>query len=336
VVSSVRSIPLALLTLYVGCSDAQYDGAGPDASRMSEPADGKIEDAGQDAKPSLDATMVSRETGPVETPDAAPTEPAWHSQLAKNYAIAARFYAKDRGLADQALYSHEIWSLAKITIEGDRVSMETTRCLDEGNVIAIAVGLKDDFWWPNAQAIPPQRYDLVMRPDGLRTEAPATPIGFRREQPGGCDTANTVKVDGRPWLKNGSCECRKDELPLLATDCRVVDDDGDDRPGVTVNHKGVLNEPENTRTLDNSQITKGQLSADGSIRAFYLQSYESLSLMCGAEACTRAEIASCPLELNPVDFEPLPDGEWDCKKMLAEQAAGRLWTYPPLVFVSGC
>ncbi|MET0286402.1 MAG: hypothetical protein ABW352_18115, partial [Polyangiales bacterium] len=341
-VPMVRPASLLLLALAAGCSDARYgdaesDDAGKQSTSGAEVRDGSLPDASLDAAPAVATPSLpdASATPPVTpaTPDAAvPAD--WRTMLATHYAIAARFYAKDKGLGDAARYSHEIYMLARVLRDGETVRLEARRCIDRGSVLASP--LKDEFWWPNAQAVEPQLWDLVMRPDGLRTQAAARPLGYR-DQPGECTMpGKQLQVDGRPWLPGGRCDCRADALPMVANDCRIVDDDGDGKPGITVDHMGLLDEPESMRTLDGSQILNAQLSADGSMQGSFLQSYETLSLGCGNNPCTRAELAPCPLELNPVLLEPLADGEWDCAKMLAEQDAGKLFALPPLAFVNGC
>lgn len=128
---------------------------------------------------------------------------------------------------------------------------------------------------------------------------------------------------------------------MLPDDCRILDEDGDGRAGISVQHQGLLNGIEPVRALDNSQIVNGTLDPDGRIRASFIENYDSIGLGCGASPCTQAVIAACPLMLNRVLFEPLADSTadgqaWDCTALLGELDAGRLFPLEMLTFVSGC
>ncbi|HEX5660359.1 MAG TPA: hypothetical protein VFX59_24355 [Polyangiales bacterium] len=321
-----RWLSPSLLALAGACSDARYDS--PDASSLvdaSFPTREAIPDTGQ--RPPIDID----DAGANE--DASSSTP-WHARLARHFAISIRFFGKDRGLADAALFSHEIIHLAKLDVVAGKVSMQTLRCRDHGT--GLALGILGEFGWSFPEKLLPQSFELVMRADGLRTEAAPRPIGFTLEQPAGCTPGKQLAVTGRSWLPGGSCECSADELPRSARDCRIVDEDGDGNPAITIYRKGPINDPEHTRLLDRSQIVQGQLAADGSIDALFVDNYDALALNCGGISCIQNLIASCPLELNRVRFEPLSDRDWTCEDVLSEVDAGKLFPLPPLVFVNGC
>ncbi len=315
-------LPLALLALAASCSDAVYQDAPRSAAAQ---ADAQVPDA-------LSSGMEGGERDDAGAP-LDPGEP-WHAALKKNYAVSVRFFAKDVGLANLAIYSHELFLLASVGIDGDKVTMKAQRCVDRGNVIA--GGVKNEFAFAHPEAVPPAHYELVMRADGVRSESSGQAIGYRDEAAPGCTAGAQREVDGRPWLANGRCDCRSEPLPVISSDCRVIDEDHDMIAGLTMQHTGLINKAEPVRMFDRSQLARGRLSADGRIEGYYVQSYESLSLECGTSPCNRLDLSPCALELNPMSFEPLADGDWDCTKMLAEQSAGRLFALPPLAFASGC
>jgi hypothetical protein len=123
---------------------------------------------------------------------------------------------------------------------------------------------------------------------------------------------------------------------MLVTDCRVTDDDGDGAAGITVQHMGLLNDPERARALDSCQITQAQLSADGRMQGYFIENYDFLSLGCGQSPCSQAAIASCPLMLNPVLFEPVEEPSWTCDDVMNALNAGKLFPPSMLTFVKGC
>jgi hypothetical protein len=321
-----------LVALSVGCTEPNFS-APQDASTLAQDT----------AAPSLQradaAAPASTETAPDAGVAAAPDASApWSSALAKHYAISVRFYSKDRGLADQALYSHELIMKATISIDdAGKVQLDAQRCRDHGNVLGL--GLQDEFTVIQPERLAVQSFELQMRPDGLRTVAPARAIGFDPTLK--CAPGSHMRVDGRPWLADGMCTCRADTLPMLPDDCRILDEDGDGKAGISVQHQGLLNGIEPVRALDNSQIVNGTLDPDGRIRASFIENYDSLGLDCGASPCSQAVLAACPLMLNRVLFEPLAestaDGQaWDCTALLGELDAGKLFPLEMLTFVSGC
>ncbi|HEY6877931.1 MAG TPA: hypothetical protein VI299_07915, partial [Polyangiales bacterium] len=240
-------------------------------------------------------------------------------------------------------YAHEIILLAKVSRDDDRVFLTTQRCLDRANGTNPTLGgLGGTFWWPYAERLPAQHFELLHWPDGIRTTTLATrTIGFVERAPECGLGQPRVKVDGRSWLPNGMCDCRQEPLPMVATDCRIVDDDGDGAPGITVEHRGALDGPKAVRALDNCQITKGHLQPDGRLNGYYIENYDFLALNCGGAPCVPDAITACEETLNPVAFEPLsetaPNGSaWTCAGVLDAMAAGRLFPLPMLSFVKGC
>ena len=314
--------------------DADSGGARPSTQTERPDTRPRATDASNPVEP--DAKAMEADQVAAAHPDAGvPSDAAtpWHAALAPHYAVSIRFYSKDRGLADQAIYSHELILRAEVSVDdAGKVTMVAQRCLDHGNVLA--VGLKDDFEVIHPELLTAQTFELVVRPDGLRTEAPGRRHGFVA-QPTECTPGTRMRVPDRPWLRDGMCECRATALPTLADDCRIVDEDKDNKAGISLQHRGLRNDIEPARLLDSSQIVAGVLTPDGRIRASYLENYDSIGLDCGASPCSQTAIAVCPLMLNPVLFEPLAASS-DCASVLAEQAAGRLFQLPTLTFVSGC
>ena len=281
---------------------------------------------------------------------ARPSEPSdagqasWWAPLAahENYALRARFFARDRALGNNVAFSHEIlfWAKVRIDTASGSVSMETRRCVDRG-LVTSSVTLRDDFSWTYAARLSPEQHTLVLRDGKIRSESPTRTIGYEPAQPVECTPG--ARIAARPdqvWLRDGKCECRSEPLPILATDCRVTDADQDKLPGVAIRHVGFVNMVEGARVKDSCQIVEGVLAADGRMRANYAENYDVLDLSCGNTPCSHNDVVSCPLELNTALFEPLPDlspsgKAWDCEQVVSE--AERLLPTEMLGFpITGC
>lgn len=336
----------------LACAEPSYGTATDAGAAVSAAEDGRASQ-----KPTSD-TGVARLDAPDAAPaaprvDAAVVEPSpaqdagqarWWAPLAahEHYAMRTHFFARDRALGNNVGYSHEIlfWAKLKVDPATDSVSMEMRRCVDRG-MVTTSVTLRDDFAWTNAASLPPEQHTLVLRDGKVRSESATRTLGYEPTQPSACTPG--ARIDARPgqtWLKDGKCECRSEPLPILATDCRVTDVDGDGKAGVTIRHSGVTNMVEAARVKDGCQLDDGVLDADGSMRAVYLENYDVLDLSCGNQPCAHNDVVSCPRELNKVWFEPLPDvppsgKPWDCAEVVVE--AERLLPIQMLGFpLTGC
>jgi hypothetical protein len=323
----------SLALLAVACTEARFDEASDGATAVDDAETGALTSPDRDAMADLqDADLDASPLEDASTPD------AWWRPLKRNYAVSIRFFGRDYTLGDSMRFSHEIIMSATVEVDAQgRVHMKAQRCLDNGNVTV--TGLLDEFVWPFADRLPIQEFELVMRPEGVRTEAPARPIGFV-EQPSGCTPGARMQVAGRGWLPDGQCECRSEPLPMLERDCRIIDADGDGAAGLTVQHRGLSSNRERVRVLDRCQIENGAISASGHIRATYTENYDYLSLSCGDAVCSQQMIAVCPPRFNPVLFEPLadtaPDGSaWECSDVMEQVEAGKLFPTPMLTFPVG-
>ncbi|MEY4515487.1 MAG: hypothetical protein RLZZ450_7609 [Pseudomonadota bacterium] len=335
----------------VACAEPSY-GMATDASTAASGA----QDGRTSQRPSTETGVARRDVpdaafvAPEVDADVAPTpaqdagQAPWWAPLAahEHYAMRTHFFARDRGFGDNLAYSHEIlfWAKLKVDPATDSVSMALRRCVDHG-VITTTLTLRDDFAWTNAARLPPEQHTLVLRDGKIRSESATRTLGYEPTQPDDCTPGARIAArPGQAWLKDGKCECRSEPLPILATDCRVTDVDGDGQPGLAIRHTGITNMVEAARVKDGCQIDDGVLAADGSMRAIYLQNYDVLDLSCGAQQCSHNDVAGCPRELNKVWFEPLPDAPpsgkpWDCAEVVVE--AERVLPSEMLGFpVTGC
>jgi len=325
--------------------DAQDDG--PRDARVESAPDAQLAQL-PDAVPTPDAQVAS--IPDAATPNDAMSMPlphddagdAWWARLGKTYALRIRFFGRDRALGDAAGFKHEIIMLAQVSVgEQGHVAMQTQRCSDHG-VVTGPGGRTDSFHWLFPEKLPIEHFELVLRDGKVQTEAAPRTIGYEAALPSGCKPGD--KLPSRPdqaWLSGGTCRCGTEPLPTFANDCRVTDADGDKSPGFSVRHMGINEGVEGARAKDSSQIVDGVLSPDGRIRGSFIENYDFLGLTCGTSACIHNDILVCPLALNPVQFEPLPDTSaagvaWDCPAILEQVEAGRFFTTEMFTFPQGC
>jgi hypothetical protein len=339
-VSSYFAVPaLATFVLCAGCVDPSYGDAldaGRDAGR----------DASRDASPPLDVSeppakidIAPNNTTPNQlVSDAGQGEALWWSSLAEYYAVRIHFFGHDRLVGNAAWLSHEIIMLAHLTPNGDGdLDMELRRCRDHAYLDSDALPIVDHWQWVHPDRLAPEQHRLVMRDGKIRSEAAARKLGYQDEP--SCTMAGTHQsFPDRPWLNDGKCDCSAQPLPVSANDCRVIDADHDDAPGLTVRHQsGHL---EYVRALDDCQIVEGKIEG-GRIRASYVENYDYLGLSCFG-GCFHNDILVCPLELNDVLFEPISaqrtDGDqtWDCDGLLQQVDDGRIFPSVMLSFPTSC
>lgn len=309
----------------VGPRDAQSEVLGDARTEPSPDAASifSLSDAGTPG----DATPIQGSDGGTE----------WWARLKANYALRIRFFGRDRALGETVNLKHEIIMLAKVSVDPKgRVAMQTQRCRDHGGLDGFAV--KDDFQWLYPERLPPENFELVLRDGKVQTEAAPRPIGYDPAPPSTCKPGD--RVDGRPeqaWLTGGKCTCSADPLPMLSSDCRVTDPDADKLAGISVRHS-ITDKVDSARVLDSSQVVEGVLSADGRIRGKFIENYDFLGLSCGSSTCLHNDIVVCPLELNPVQFEPLSDSDaaLDCASILTQVDQGKFFTTEMWTFPGGC
>lgn len=332
--------------------DADKTDAAPQGPMTGDASVGQTRDAepaeasGLRPAPTSDAAIspLSPDPGPVDATSlqGADAGTQWWARLKTIYALRIRFFGRDRALGEAASFKHEIIALAHLSVdETGRVAMQTQRCRDHGALNGLG-GLTDDFHWLYPERLAPEHFELVLRDGKVQTSAAPRTLGYQATSPAECKPgASLASRPDQVWIADGKCTCGAEPLPMFATDCRVTDADADEQPGFSVQHTGFEERVEGARTTDSSQIVNGVLSADGRIQGSFIENYNFLGLSCGTSACLHNDILVCPLEQNPVQFEPLPDNSpagaaWDCSSVLDQADQGRFFTNEMFTFPSGC
>jgi hypothetical protein len=273
-----------------------------------------------------------------------PSANEWPMVMKGRYAIRARFFSYTNLLLANAAMEHEIIYLASVDVDpAGRVWMETKRCYDFGRASAGPAGAHT-FRWRHPENLPPEKFELVWRDGAFQTVPLPRAIGYVAESPAACKTETRAPAPDSKWLR-GTCECRTEPLPIVTSDCRVTDADGDGEAGFTVDHEGLGgNGVNHVRTQDNCQIVNGKI-VPGSKQhtANYIESYKYFVMTCnGATNCDNSPVEGCPIAVNPVLFAPLADtapsgAAWDCAAVMDQANQGMIFNSEMLNYpAQGC
>jgi hypothetical protein len=309
------------LCLLAGCTDPKFDHAG-DAScadcQVSKSTDGElplVKDASSGRV--MDASGVDLSAAMLGT-----------------YAVHTRFYGHELSTGLVSV-QHELILLAQITRGPSGLRMHMTTCQDSGALVT-GVGLGNDVRVKYPEHLPQRDYDLVIEGTSFHTTGDAMLIGFQETVPG-CTEGATLASD-HPWL-NGTCSCMSQAtLPSDPADCRVIDSDADDKPGMTVEASGLVSGTSSVRIRDTSQYALGTIDPVARRhRASFDKKEDILELVCAGK-CPVYLARWCALPLQPVSFEPLQGASSSCADVLRRVENNELFSGEKLdgSFPTGC
>lgn len=160
-------------------------------------------------------------------------------------------------------------------------------------------------------------------PDALPQSAAAIVSPFRIWPDG-----NTLRFakDESPMVIGAAIQGASDALPTSPSDARVVDQDGDGHPGVTVKVSGLVT-GEIYLVQRVRQSWKGQLDADGKLSFALMQDAGEQTILDASSSLLKKapEIGKDPdASKTNVSFVKLPDAEtYDCSRLIQEISS--LW-----------
>ncbi|MEY4512699.1 MAG: hypothetical protein RLZZ450_4821 [Pseudomonadota bacterium] len=307
-------------------------GARCDAGDVSDSRDARA--AAVDPEPATDAAVVF-------APDAqvADGKPAWVAALEGTYAVRTRFYGREQttGLIP---FTHELVHLVEVTHDAasGRVTMDAALCDDQGGLLT-APPASVRVLYPDKVAR--RKFDVLYEGGFFHTEAPPLLTGFRSDAPAGCTTATTAaRLEEQTWNTSGSCTCPKSDAPPTSeNDCRIIDADGDGKPGQSIQVSGAFDDVNYVRVKDFSQFTRGVIASNGKHVAQFTRNEDFYVLRCaGGGPCPRNTLKFCPA--TEVLFEPLrtppPSGTWTCSDVRAQRDSCTLFGCTPLTLPDGC
>lgn len=356
---SVLCIVSVVLVLS-GCTDPSFStrdddaGVSPDTGAAATDGSRRPGPAGCGSVPCDGSSAAERDAslppvGPGPSTDAAITfapdaqaddagKPAWVAAFEGTYAVRTRFYGSEQtGLIP---FTHELVHLVDVAYDAasGRVTMDAALCEDHGDLLT-APPATVRVMYPDKVAR--RKFDVLYENGFFRTEAPPLLTGFRPDVPAGCMTATTAaRLDEQKWITSGSCSCPKSDAPPTSeNDCRIVDADGDGKPGQSIQVTGAFDDVNYVRVKDISQFTRGVVASNGKHVAQFTRNEDFYVLRCaGGGPCPRNTLKFCPA--TEVLFEPLrtppPSGAWTCSDVRAQKETCTIFGCTPLTLPSGC
>ncbi|MDB4989404.1 MAG: hypothetical protein JWN04_4582 [Myxococcaceae bacterium] len=332
----------SLLACSSGCADPIYleqaDGGGAGRSDASlhgadATSDASLRSAAQPDGEPRDASLPLAVDG---------GQPAWAAGMLGQYAVRTRFFGRGLGLgsAFNQLTSEWVW-LSTVSFDATRgqVRMSSRICSSRGinSFGGFAVGV--ELLYP--QVLPPHEYQILSTGKEWWTDGDPALYGFSSASLVPCSTPGahvTCASAQESWMPDHKCVCpsASDARPTSEFDCRIVDDDLDNRPGFTVRATGDVKQNYYARAVDDSDFVHGTMDAlTGALqKASYAQNIDTLQVGCNPEPCARSDSTSCDPSLDPVLLKRLagPDEAtvFSCDDVLQQQST--LFPTDALVF----
>jgi hypothetical protein len=270
--------------------------------------------------------------------------PSAVAPLLGQYAVIARFRGRDVA-PELGWLSEEIVALAEITRDAssERLQMSWRVCEHRHTIISPFLPQGIDGRVLRPERLPPRQFELSLSGGTFRSSSDPQLAGYEPLTGSECPAGTKQSKPDRPWLPNGQCTCPSTELPPdRSDDCRVIDSDGDARPGLSVEYRGATVNQSYVRMKDQSQIVEGTIdAATREHRASYAWNSDSHQLACATGSCTRRSLQICPAKLNPVHFVPLSERPlrepWSCEHVMREvDERGLFRLEPPTAPGSEC
>ncbi|MET0287908.1 MAG: hypothetical protein ABW352_25690 [Polyangiales bacterium] len=269
--------------------------------------------AAPDAGPTTDASAVL-DTGVVAdaahvSPDASDASESVSEPFALGqYAVLARFYGTSSP-AGTGWFGEESVALVDVQRQGSGLTMTWQTCAYRGRV-SIPPLPAIDYAVLRPETFPVRTLQLTVRGDRFETTGPAALIGYEE-----LTSCSAEPHPDRRWLGGNACACTGGSIPpTTPSDCRVIDSDGDQEPGFTVQFTGGTENFSRSRIRDSSQLISGVIAPDGRHSAQYAANLDNYQLSCAREPCSRGSVQSCPVAANPARFLKLASraSAWTC------------------------
>jgi hypothetical protein len=319
-----RTAALLLISLVTSaCSDALYsgaDGGGGDAAAMRAPEGGAPRDSGappEGGAPPADASAMSdasaeeripiNDSGPpTETsPDGATVQlasamPDWALPLLGSYVARSYSFAQDKLGARVRVREFFLMEIVETGGPDAHVELQLQLCDSFGE--GTAADVRTVF-----PLLATRRVHRVLFGDNRwATQVPTFVDGFTRAMPERClgkEGTAVPKDPAQTWIVGSTCLCPAsiDAAPNKAEDCRIIDQDGDTKPGSTL---GVVPKifplgPADlfVTTVNQTTFVNGTVADDGHHTAQVAVDQFGWQLGCEPVGC--ADISATPAPCPP-------------------------------------
>jgi len=303
-------------------SSALRDGGGA-PSRDAEPDSQELDGGPGTGFPGSGATTAGAPGDPgasatgsrpdAAVPDALPgaAVPAWALPLLGRYATRWFSFKQDEyGTVVRA----EQLAIVEFALEGAGMTLRSKYCLTTGQSKLAELRLVD----PSAL---PERLEQVRFSELERSwssEGPTYAAGFTIEQPASCagkQGQSLAKTPAQVWLTGGSCRCASPGEAPLVDDCRILDPDRDQKPGITYSLKGITSSLADATifaaTENDAHYVNGKVGVDGALPSANIALVDrNYQLGCEPAGCTNIAVLgkACPISFNHALFARLAAG----------------------------
>lgn len=326
----MQSALLRVLSLTLSLAGCAYDWSATPHADGGEPCSGA-----SDCEPRDGGLRDASEPAPDASEDPGPSA----ALLLGTYALRIQSYGRDmddRKLSQQGIMIAEISG----DPEDGELAMSLRFCQVRGEALPRS-GSKLTIRTEYAERLPMRQFTIALRDGGFHTEGAPLLVGYLPEPPAGCTPGAQLKR-ATEWGDTCTCPARNDVPPTSASDCRVIDGDGDGEPGITTTVRaGAVVSESHLRSKDMSQLVSGEIVADRHHTASYVQSEETFDLKCSKTYCPSTTLQSCAERLNRAMFAPLEGkapsgGVWTCADVVTQIEANKLLPVSPLAFPTDC
>lgn len=334
----VRWTRSALVALSVaagaGCTEPMFvliDDGGVDAAAACR-GDDCLGNEGPE--PGLDDSMVP---DPGKLP---PPLPAYASRLPGNYAVRIRHYGT---IASSARAVTELVGLGEIDSGNNDFSLQLTVCR-ETTEIQLASGQKVSRNLTHPAALRRRFFPIRLEEQQWRTVGQREQIGYgavlaqcTMRKPGEKVMSDDIE---QAWLRGGQCTCVEpsDTPPVTPEDCRLLDDEKDTQPGITLQWSDGTRAT--TVILEQSQLVHGVADPEGRAHHAKFELGETRSqITCQPQSSPMCafggSITGCLSDFNDVDFVRLTEPS-DCARLLKSTEGDGLFPVRATEFPAIC
>lgn len=174
--------------------------------------------------------------------DAAPVDglPAWAASLVGTYGKRSVTFSVDDAPGTPLNTRNVEHAIVKIVQTGNMLSLSSQMC--SYTVVIKGAQGSPPLVFKNATSMPPLLGRIVLgATNSFSSEPMLQHLGFDPARGNSCNGAGRrAKFEDQTWITGTSCECYPTSVPEHIDDCRVIDSDGDGKPGITTHGPSPL------------------------------------------------------------------------------------------------
>jgi hypothetical protein len=305
--------------------------------------DGSVDCFGEDCR-AVDRPVPDLDGMVLDPGKLSPPPPSWLVRLQGTYAVRIHYYGT---IAKSAQASTEVMGLGEINIGNDS-SLQLTICRETTDV-RLPSGQRVSRRVVHPRALRKRFFPIEPEQQQWRTMGQRELVGYGAEL-AQCTTRDRRQGDKvmsddieQGWLRGGLCTCMppSETPPATQEDCRLLDDDKDRLPGITLEWSDSVGTQATTAILDQSQLVHGNSDLEGKHHANFELGEVRSQVTCLPQTSPMCAfggtITGCSSNANHVDFVKLSDSApLDCEQLLKSTEGDALFEPRPLKFPDTC